>query len=310
MTSKSAFVSGASGFIGVNLVKQLVSLNWDVTAMHRESSNLQYLSKIPVRRVVGDITQLESLLKIMPENTDAVFHVAGNVSFDSSGDITQNRDNIDGTKNMVTCSIEKNISRFIHTSSGASWGLQDNMTITEESPSNVHDIPINYFRTKKLAEDEALAGLKRGLDVVVINPANVVGPFDNVIWGPFVESIFKGDLRTVGTGGAAFCHVEEVAKAHISAFYKGKRGNKYLLAGTQASFQEVGETVANILGAVPPIASSEGDPSMTPEMSKLMSLTQMIDCSKAIEALGFKSVSLQKMFSDLCAWMNEEELLN
>ena len=130
MTSKTAFVSGATGFIGVNLVKQLVALEWDVTAMHRASSNIQYLSKFPVRRVVGDITELESLLRIMPDNIDAVFHVAGNVSFDSAGDIAQNRDNIDGTKNMISCSIDKKVSRFIHTSSGASWGLQDNITIT------------------------------------------------------------------------------------------------------------------------------------------------------------------------------------
>lgn len=310
MTSKTAFVSGATGFIGINLVKQLVALEWDVIAMHRASSNIQYLSKLPIRRVVGDITELESLLRIMPDNIDAVFHVAGNVSFDSAGDIAQNRDNIDGTKNMISCSIDKNVSRFIHTSSGASWGLQDNITITENSPSNVQDIPINYFRTKKLAEDEALSGLERGLDVVVINPANVVGPFDNVIWGPFVQSISKGEIQTVGTGGAAFCHVEEVARAHISAFYNGKRGNKYLLAGTQASFQEVGETVANIIGVVPPIASSQHDPKMTREMAKLMSLTQIIDCSKAIEGLGFKAVSLHKMFSDLCTWMGDEELLN
>ncbi len=310
MTNKTAFVSGASGFIGVNLVKQLGLAGWEVTALHRASSNLTYLSRFPARRVIGDITDATALDAAMPAGVDAVFHVAGNVSFDSAGDAAQNSDNIDGTRNMVTAALNNKARRFIHTSSGASWGLQDNIEINEESLSNVDDTPINYFRTKKLAEDAALAGLERGLDVVVVNPANVVGPFDGVIWGPFVQAIAKGKLEKVGTGGAAFCHVDEVVRAHITAFERGVRGERYLLSGAQARFVEVGETVAALVGGEAPRASSERDPGMSPEMFNLMSLNQLIDCSKAIRVLGFKPVSLRTMFDDLCAWMHEEGLLD
>ena len=310
MSQKTAFVTGASGFIGVNLVKELLAAGWVVTALHRESSNLAYLSRFPVRRVVGDITDAASLKAAMPEGVDAVFHVAGNVSFDAAGDDAQNKDNIDGTANMVDCALTKSAARFIHTSSGASWGLQDNIEINEESPSNVDDIPINYFRTKKLAEDAALAGLERGLDVVVVNPANVVGPFDGVIWGPFVQAVAKGELEKVGTGGAAFCHVEEVARAHIAAFEKGRRGNRYLLAGAQASFAEVGETVARLVGGTAPRPSAERDPGMTEEMFGLMSSNQVIDCYKAMRELGFKPVDLKTMYADLVAWMRAEGLLD
>ena len=310
MSQKTAFVTGASGFIGVNLVKELLAAGWVVTALHRESSNLAYLSRFPVRRVVGDITDSASLKAAMPEGVDAVFHVAGNVSFDAAGDDAQNKDNIDGTANMIDCALAKSAARFIHTSSGASWGLQDNIEINEESPSNVDDIPINYFRTKKLAEDAALAGLERGLDVVVVNPANVVGPFDGVIWGPFVQAVAKGELEKVGTGGAAFCHVEEVARAHIAAFEKGRRGNRYLLAGAQASFAEVGETVARLVGGTAPRPSAERDPGMTEEMFGLMSSNQVIDCYKAMRELGFKPVDLKTMYADLVAWMRAEGLLD
>ncbi|MBT5674319.1 MAG: NAD-dependent epimerase/dehydratase family protein [Rhodospirillaceae bacterium] len=309
MTQKTAFVTGASGFIGVNLVDQLGRAGWHVTAMHRASSNLAYLSRFPAERVIGDITDAASLDTVMPDGLDAVFHVAGNVSFDAAGDAAQNDDNIIGTRNMVATAIKKNARRFIHTSSGASWGLQDNIEINEESASNVDSIAINYFRTKKRAEEEALKGLELGLDVVVVNPANVVGPFDGVIWGPFIQAVAKGELATVGTGGAAFCHVEEVARAHIAAFDKGTRGGKYLLAGAQASFAEVGRTVAELVGGTAPIASSERDPGMSPEMFNLMSLNQVIDCSKAVRELGFKPVSLKDMYADLATWMRAEGLL-
>jgi dihydroflavonol-4-reductase len=309
MTKPTAFVSGASGFIGVNLVKELLAAGWDVTALHRASSNLSYLSRFDARRAVGDITDAASLDAAMPEGVDAVFHVAGNVSFDASGDAAQNKDNIDGTANMVACALAKGARRFIHTSSGASWGLQDNIEINEDSPSNVDEIPINYFRTKKLAEEAALAGLERGLDVVVINPANVVGPFDGVIWGPFVQSIARGELEKVGSGGAAFCHVTEVARAHIAAYAKGGRGECYLLAGAQASFAEVGATAARLVGGKAPRPSTERDPGMTQEMFDLMSRNQVIDCSKAVSELGFKPVALETMFADLVAWMRAEGLL-
>jgi nucleoside-diphosphate-sugar epimerase len=309
MTAKTAFVTGATGFIGVNLVKQLGLAGWRVTAMHRAGSNLSYLSRFAAKRVIGDITDAASLAAVMPEGVDAVFHVAGNVSFDAAGDAAQNRDNIDGTRNMVACAHRKGARRFIHTSSGASWGLQDNIEINEDSPSNVDDIPINYFRTKKLAEEEALKALALGLDVVVVNPANVVGPFDGVIWGPFIQAVAAGKLDKVGVGGAAFCHVEEVARAHIAAFGKGRRGERYLLAGTQASFAEVGETVAQLTGGRAPIASPMRDPAMSPEMFELMSLNQVIDCSKAVRELGFKAVPLRGMYADLCAWMRAEGLL-
>lgn len=310
MAVKTAFVTGASGFIGVNLVDQLIRAGWRVTALHRASSNLAYLSRFAAERVIGDITDPASLDAAMTEGVDAVFHVAGNVSFDAAGDAAQNDDNIIGTRNMAACAVRKKARRFIHTSSGASWGLQDNIEINEDSPSNVDDIPINYFRTKKRAEDEALKGLEHGLDVVVINPANVIGPFDDVIWGPFVQAVAAAKLDTVGTGGAAFCHVEEVARAHITAFEKGRRGERYLLAGTQASFAEVGAVVSRLVGGRAPEGSSERDPGMTPEMFNLMSLNQLIDCSKAIKELGFKPVALRDMFADLVAWMRVEGLLD
>ena len=137
MTKKTAFVSGASGFIGVNLVKQLCLAGWEVTALHRASSDLAYLSRFPARRVIGDITDPGTLDAVIPTGVDAVFHVAGNVSFDSAGDAAQNSDNIDGTCNMVTAALNKKARRFIHTSSGASWGLQDNIEITESSLPNL-----------------------------------------------------------------------------------------------------------------------------------------------------------------------------
>ena len=309
MTGKTAFVTGASGFIGVNLVKQLGEAGWSVIAMHRETSDLTYLRPLPATRVVGDIGDRAFLESAIPEGVDAVFHVAGNVSFDSSGDEAQTHANVAGTRAVVAAARARRASRFIHTSTGAVFGLHDGIPIDETAPSNADEIPVNYCRTKKAAEDIVLEAAAGDLDAVCVNPGNVVGPYDRVIWGPFVQAIASGAMTTVGTGGGAFCHVHEVAKAHISACERGGRGERYILAGANEAYKTVASIVAELVGVDAPTVSSEPNPDASAEIQYTSMRTQIMLCDKAVRELGFKPVPLRTMFEDLCAWMKEEGLL-
>ena len=309
MTGKTAFVTGASGFIGVNLVKQLGEAGWAVTAMHRQTSDLTYLRRFPAALAVGDIADREALARAMPEGVDAVFHVAGNVSFESSGDAAQTHANVTGTRAVVEVARARNAGRFIYTSTGAVFGLHDGVAIDETAPSNVDEIPVNYCRTKKAAEDVVLEAEAAGLDAVCVNPGNVVGPYDRVIWGPFVRAIASGAMTTVGTGGGAFCHIDETAKAHISAYELGRRGERYILAGANESFATAARIVAELVGVAAPTPSGAPAPGTSPEIQFMMNKTQILNCDKAVRELGFKPVPLRTMFADLCTWMRGEGLL-
>ena len=106
--------------------------------------------------MVGDIGDRAFLADAIPDGVDALFHVAGNVSFDSSGDEAQTHANVAGTRAIVEVAKERNVGRFIHTSTGATWGLHDGMPIDETAPSNADELPVNYCRSKKAAEDIVL----------------------------------------------------------------------------------------------------------------------------------------------------------
>ena len=309
MAGKTAFVTGASGFIGTNLVKQLGEAGWSVIAMHRETSDLTYLRRFPATLVVGDIGDRDFLARAIPEGVDAVFHVAGNVSFDSSGDDAQTHANVAGTRAVVEVARARKVGRFVHTSTGAVFGLHDGVAIDETAPSNADEIPVNYCRSKKAAEDIVLEAAAAGLDAVCVNPGNVVGPYDRVIWGPFVEAIASGAMTSVGTGGGAFCHIDETAKAHITAYERGRRGERYILAGANERFSTAAAIVAEIVGVAAPEPTSERGPGMSAEIHFVTNQTQILLCDKAVRELGFRPVALRTMFADLCAWMRAEGLL-
>ena len=309
MTGKTAFVTGASGFIGVNLVKQLGEAGWSVIAMHRQTSDLTYLRQFPATLVVGDIGDRDFLAGAIPDGVDALFHVAGNVSFDSAGDEAQTHANVAGTHAVVEVAKARNVGRFIHTSTGATYGLHDGMPIDETAPSNADEIGVNYCSSKKAAEDIVLAAAAGGLDAVCVNPGNVVGPYDRVIWGPLVQAIASGAVTTVGSGGGAFCHIDETAKAHISAYERGRTGERYILSGANEKFATAARIAAEIVGVEPPRATSERNPDVSDEVHIVTNLDQIMLCDKAVRELGFKPMPLRTMLEDLCAWMREEGLL-
>jgi dihydroflavonol-4-reductase len=180
----TALVTGGTGFLGLNLVEQLVAEGWEVSVLDRTVSNAEHLAKLRVRLVEGDITDSDSCERVMPENVDAVFHVAGDTSHWKMADARQTAVNVEGTRRMVSTALKRKARRFIFTSSIAAYGFQQRR-ITEETQSTAPNSRINYFRTKRLAELEVHRGIEQGLDAVIVNPSNIIGPYDYSGWSRF-----------------------------------------------------------------------------------------------------------------------------
>jgi dihydroflavonol-4-reductase len=323
----TAFVTGATGFLGVNLIHELLADGWRVVALHRPTSDLRRLRGLTVEMVSGTITDADSILRVMPEELDAVFHVAGNTTLWSRRHGEQFRDNVEGTRNVARAALAKGARRFVQTSSVAAFG-DHRGRIDESTPSIAARSSINYSRTKWLAEKEVEAAIADGLDAVMINPTHILGPFDDGNWARMFTMVAEDRLPGVPPGRGSFCHVREVARAHISAVEKGRTGERYLLGGADASFLEVVQVIGRLTGrkvptrTVPEIALKLAgttraakafftgrEPDLTPEAARMVSKNLTVDSSKAERELGYRPVPLETILTDCYDWLRSEGLL-
>jgi len=326
--ARTAFVTGATGFLGLNLVEALAGAGWQVLALHRRGSNLKHLSRLPAGRVEGDVTDAASLLRALPEGVECVFHVAGDISLWSRRNAAQDRVNIDGTRNVVEAALARGARRMVHTSSISAYGIHAGR-IDERAPQLGGRSWINYQRSKYAAEQEVRAGLARGLDAVIMNPAAIVGRYDTSGWAQVILRIDARRLPGVPPGGGSYCHARAVAQAHIAAAERGRRGENYLLGGADASFLEFVRAAGELLGRPVPKRTTPAwilalmgrlgawtafvtsrEPRLTPEMAATVSRKVYADCTKAQRELGYAATELRAMIGESVAWLASEGLLS
>ena len=326
--SKQAFVTGGAGFLGGHVITLLIEQGWTVTALHRPRGNRERLEALGAKPVAAQLHEVSQICEVMPESPDAVFHIAGNTSLWRRQDADQYRDNVLGTRAVVAAAIQRGAHRLVHTSSISAYGIQS-APINEDTPSTAANDWISYNRTKYLAEEEVRRGTAQGLDAVILNPCGIIGAGDTHNWSQLISLIDAGKLPGVPPGSGSFCHVGEVARAHISAWEKGRQGTNYILSGIDASFLEMVRVICDILGrkaprrTVPalvlrlagqlyPIGSlfTGNEPRLTPEKVALVTNRVVASSARAEQELGFNNkVPLETMLRECIDWMRAEALL-
>jgi nucleoside-diphosphate-sugar epimerase len=329
MAKRQAVVTGAEGFIGSHLVRELLAGGWAVVALHRPGADLARLSGLPVTPAPCDILVPRDLERALPEQADAVFHLAADLRLSSKRRQSQSDVNVSGTSAVADWALRRRCRRFVFVSSMAAFGLHAER-ISEATPSNALQVPINYFRSKYLAELEVESWVARGLDAVIVNPANVVGPGDSrSIAAVYIRLIHQASLPFASRGAASFCHVREVARALVGAAERGRTGERYLLGGADATFLDLGRLIEGMVGGRAPrfvmpgpllraiagafsfYARRTDRPTyVTPEIALSISSRMLVDCSKAIRELGYRPAPLEEMFRDAAAWLADNGLLD
>ena len=239
-------VTGATGLLGNNIVRQLLEAGQAVRVLARASSDGRALEGLAVERVAGDVRDA-ALVAEACRGVDVVIHSAGHVHLGWK-QLDQHRQiNVDGARNMAAAARTAGV-RLVHVSAINALGLgRLDQPADEDTPlPGIVNCP--YVVTKREAEKVVLDEVARGLDAVIVNPGCMFGPWD---WKPSSGKMLLAVTKfapVYPTGAVSFCDARDVAAGTISAVSKGKTGRKYVLGGHNLSYFEAWRQMAKLVG--------------------------------------------------------------
>lgn len=249
--SKKIFITGATGFIGQKLATTLANQGNHVVALIRSKGKAKDLNHANITFVEGDLFNIAALEVGMHE-TDEVYHLAAFASVWAKDD-TFSRVNIDGTLNMLNAAKKKGVKKVLVTSTAGVIGPAIDGPVNEYTPRKV-DFFTDYERTKYESELKIQEYVASGQNVVIVNPTRVYGP------GPLnvsnsvtklIKQYTEGKWKFIPGDGMStgnYVFVDDVINGHILAMEKGRAGERYLLAGEDATYHELFDTIAEIGG--------------------------------------------------------------
>ena len=244
-------VTGAGGFLGSVLVRELVARGRSVRAIIR--SNAKALEELDIEIVAADIRDSSSIDRALA-GAESVFHLASVISLsgDRSGSVTAT--NIDGARNVAEAALKNGVKRFIHCSSIHVFDLKDHgKTINENTIRVTTDSPV-YDRTKYAGEIAVRDLIKMGLPAVVIHPTGVIGPGDHrpSRMGQVLIDLSSKKLPALIPGGFNWVDVRDVCVGALGAEKFGRIGESYILSGQWHSTRQLATFGEEITGVPPP----------------------------------------------------------
>lgn len=320
----TAFVTGATGFVGRHLVDVLREDGWRIIAAVRSPEKAAKLLADDVEIRQADLTEPLSMQDVMPEGVDCVFHVAADVGTWAKDNDRQYRTNVEGTATLLQAVVDKGARRMVHVSSIVAYGEHED-TISDETPRLGATSWVSYVHTKAYAERKVKEAVDRGLDAVIVNPTDVVGRYDDQNWVRMIKMVADGSLPAVPPGNGNFANGRAVAEGILAAYKHGKTGENYILGGPYATFHEFLSLAAARLGKPQPkkpiapwllktlarvmqlISGITGKrPQVTVEEAYFACQRYTVKYDRAIEELGYRDVPLEQSVDEAIAYLREK----
>jgi len=251
-----ALVTGGTGFVGANLVRELVAAGAGVRVLARPAGDRRALDGLKVEIVEGDLLDAASLARACA-GVATVYHVAADYRLWAPKPELLHRVNVDGTRAMLEAAGAAGARRIVYTSTVGALGIPKNGAPgTEDTPVSVADMVGAYKTSKFLAEQVALDFARRGLPVVVVNPSAPIGPWDvkPTPTGQMIVDFMAGRMFATLDTGLNLVHVRDVAQGHVLAAQRGAVGQKYILGAARGnlSLAEIGRLLSELTGRRPP----------------------------------------------------------
>lgn len=252
---RKVLVTGANGFLGSWLTRTLVNQGHDVYALVRPSSDLSELEGVKCKFLHGDVTDVLSLLEAF-KGMDTIFHLAGVVAYKKSQRAQMEKVNVTGTSNVVQVCREYKIRKLVYLSSvtAIGAGYTPEQIFNEESEYNIADLDLGYFQTKHEAEEIVRKACARGeIHAVILNPSTIYGKGDAKKGSRKMQvKVAQGKFKFYTSGGVNVVAVEDVVQGILTAWEKGRNGERYILSGENLLIQELFQMIAEEAHTKPP----------------------------------------------------------
>lgn len=236
------FVTGATGYVGQNLVFKLLTLGHTVHVLCRTQPDVELFSNSKLKIFLGDLQNKQAIKDAMT-GCSQVYHVAAYARAWAKDPTTYFKINVEGTVNILEVALELGVDKVVYTSTGATFGASNGSPIKEDS-IRLHDFFTEYESSKFIAEEKIQHFVRKGLDVSIVHPVRVYGPGvwteSNVI-SMMIKSYIEGNWHVIPSDGKAmgcFSYIDDVVDGHILAMEKGKPGEKYILGGVNMNFND------------------------------------------------------------------------
>jgi dihydroflavonol-4-reductase len=320
----TSLVTGAAGFVGSHVARQLVDAGDSVRVLVRKNSNLQSLENIAAERFEGDLRDVESLDRAM-RGVRRVFHVAADYRLWARNPAEIYASNVDGTRQLFEAAARAGVERIVYTSTVATMAVPqagENLP-NEETKASLEQMIGHYKRSKFLAEMEAQKAAAAGVPVVIVNPTTPVGPGD---WKPtptgrIIVDFLNGKMPAYVDTGLNVVAVEDVAAGHLLAAASGKVGERYILGGRNMMLKNILESLAKITGRPAPrvriphsIALAAGyadewfsklvgrEPQIPVEGVKMSRHRMFVESDKAARELGYAAQPVEAALERAVKW--------
>jgi dihydroflavonol-4-reductase len=316
-------VTGGTGFVGANLVRELLSDGRAVRVLARAGGDRRALAGLPVEIVEGDLLQAASL-RAAVRGVGTVFHVAADYRLWAPDPSALFRANVDGTRALLEACGEAGVARIVYTSTVGALGTpRDGSLGTEETPVTLAEMVGPYKRSKFMAEQVAHEAARAGLPVVIVNPSAPIGPWDikPTPTGQMIVDFLRGRMVASVDTGLNVVHVRDVARGHIQAAERGRIGDRYVLGHRNLSLLEIFRALSAITGIPAPrfrvpyavawlaaagmegVARITGGTPAVPLTAVRMSRKRMYcSAAKAVRDLGLAQTPVEAALRDAVDW--------
>ena len=321
----TTLVTGATGFVGSAVARQLVERGAAVRVLARPGGDRRNIADLDVELAEGNLRDQGSLERAL-KGCRALFHVAADYRLWVPRPEEIYEANVAGTRRLMEAAAEAGVERIVYTSSVATLGLTpDGTPADEETPVGLSDMIGHYKRSKFLAEEE-VRGLVRdaGLPAVIVNPSMPVGPRDvkPTPSGKMILDAAAGRMPAFVDTGLNVVHVDDVAAGHLLAYEQGEPGERYVLGGDNLALRDILSEVARLCRRAPPrvrlphalvlpiahIAEAwarvtgSGEPFVTVDGARMAKKRMFYSSAKAERRLGYRARPSSEALRDAIGW--------